>query len=164
MRLRIAAILAAAGVLSVNASHASIPPPYAVQLVSSDNEARAIGDALIQYMSTMGAFSRHPLAVPHGHIAACMEEADFEACARQHVPARGHWQEPAPMVIRVEPAGAGSLILTCVGSGQHRPSTGQQQVEIDVQTALFGDGDARNDQLRAALACLRSAALESSAP
>ena len=68
------------------------------------------------------------------------------------------------MIVRVEAAGTGRLLLTCVGSGAHRPPAVEQQVEIDAQTALFGEGDARHEQLRAALACLRSAALESSAP
>lgn len=163
MRLIIAACLAIAGLTSLGVSHASIPPPYALHIVSSENEARALGDALIQYMSTAGAFSRHPLA--GGYQAdACLAETGFEACARARVPARGHWQDPVPMIVRVEAAGTGRLLLTCVGSGAHRPPAVEQQVEIDAQTALFGEGDARHEQLRAALACLRSAALESSAP
>lgn len=164
MRLAIATILATAGLLSPGASHGSIPPPYAIHLVSSDNESRALGDTLIQYMSTAGAFSRHLLAGVDGQAAACLAEADFETCVRQHVPARRHWQEPAPMIVRVESAGPGNLALTCVGSGAYRPPTADQRVQIDVQAALFGEGDERTDQLRAALTCLRGAALESSAP
>ncbi|MGY6662454.1 MAG: hypothetical protein ACXIVO_09050 [Glycocaulis sp.] len=165
MSMKTAVLTAAAALLFASLSHASIPPRYALLVVSADDEARAIGDALIQYMSAAGAFSRHPLTVQHGPLRACLAEADFAACARSLVPAREHWQEPAPVIVRVEAAGpGGGLAFSCVGSGTYRQPTADQQVDVDVQTALFGEGDARNVQLRAAMTCLQSAARESSAP
>ncbi|MFN4295506.1 MAG: hypothetical protein ACK4FB_01600 [Brevundimonas sp.] len=145
-------------------AQASIPPPYAIMVVSSDHEARALGEALLQYMSAAGAFSRHPLETTPSHVTRCLVEADFATCARPMTPGRDHWQSPAPVVMRAEAAGPGRLTLTCVGPGTHRPPTGDQQTEVDVRIALFGHGEARDVELRAALSCLQSAARESVAP
>ena len=145
-------------------AHASIPPPYAIMVVSSDQEARAMGEALLQYMSAAGAFSRHPLETTPSHFTSCLVEEDFATCARPMTPGRDHWQSPAPIVMRAEAAGPGRLTLTCIGPGTHRPPTGDQQTEVDVRIALFGQGGARDVELRAALSCLQSAARESVAP
>ena len=156
-----AAVLA---LLTAGAAHASIPPTWRVLVVSSDAEARARGEALVQYMSASEAFFRAEPALYRSQVAPCLTAADFAACARPMVPATAHWQEPATVVVRVERAGDAGLALTCVGSGAHRPPEPGQAVEVDARQALFGEGEPRTAALSAALGCIRSAAAESVRP
>jgi hypothetical protein len=158
------AAAAALALLTAGAAHASIPPTYRVLVVSSDAEARARGEALVQYMSAQEAFFRAEPALSRYDLAPCLTGADFAACARPLVPATAHWQEPATVVVRVERAGDARLALTCVGSGAHRPPEPGQAVEVDPRQALFGDGEDRIAALRAAMGCIQSAAAESVRP
>ncbi|MCH8490004.1 MAG: hypothetical protein LAT81_08760 [Oceanicaulis sp.] len=154
----------AAALTLAGASHGSIPPRYGVEVMSTQTETRAVADALVQYMSAMGAFSRHELDIAWPPVTACLNEADFAGCARALMPGRAHWSDPAPILVRAQAAGPGQISVVCVGSGEHRAPSGGSEADIDVQVALFGGGEDRDSQLRAMLACLRSAALESSAP
>ena len=143
---------------------ASIPPSYRVMVVSEDTEAAARSDALVQYMSGMEAFARVAPAVERSGVRACLQDKDFGRCVRALIPTPEHWQDPAHIVIRAEAAGPGRLAWLCVGSGAYRPPADDQQVEVDARTALFGQGEAQSAALRAAMACIQSAALESSRP
>ncbi|GAA0869727.1 hypothetical protein GCM10009116_15630 [Brevundimonas basaltis] len=150
--------------IPVGWAEASIPPSYRVLVVSADKEAEAQSDALVQYMSALEAFARVAPAVREHEVRACLEDDDFGGCVRGLVPAPEHWQDPRHIVIRAEGAGSGRLSWTCVGSGAYRAPTAAQQVELDARTAIFGEGDDQTGALRAAMDCVRSAALESSRP
>lgn len=161
----IASMILLVSFLAAGPAGASIPPTYQVLVVSADDEARARAEALVQYMSASGGFARQaPTAFYPSTFIACLEGADFAACARPLIPAPSNWRDPAPVVIRVEMVGEGDLALTCVGSGAHRPPTDDQVVTVDPQAAIFGQSEARTAQLRAAMACIQAAALESSQP
>jgi hypothetical protein len=150
--------------IPVGSADASIPPSYRVLVVSADKEAEAQSDALVQYMSALKAFARVAPAVREHEVRACLEDDDFGGCVRGLVPTPEHWQDPSHIVIRAEGAGSGRLSWTCIGSGAYRSPTMAQQVELDARTAIFGDGDDQTRALRAAMDCIRSAALESSRP
>jgi len=148
----------------VGSAEASIPPSYRVVVVSADKEAEARSEALVQYMSAWDAFARVAPTVREHEVRACLQVDDFPGCVRGLVPTPEHWQDPPHIVIRAEAAGPGRLTWTCVGSGAYRPPTDAQQVEVDGRTAIFGDGEDQTAALRAAIECVRSAALESSRP
>ncbi|HEX8661550.1 MAG TPA: hypothetical protein VF686_06760, partial [Brevundimonas sp.] len=155
------AILVAAG---KGPAEASIPPSYRVLVVSSDREALALSEALVQYMSAAEAFFREPPAVAQSGVRACLQAPDFGACARPLIPRPEHWREAHHVIIRASQNGPTGLAWTCVGSGAHRPPTAEQTTVIDVQPALFGEDEEQSSQLRVAMNCIQSAAAESVAP
>lgn len=158
------AVIVMAGASGAAPARASIPPSYRVLVVSDDREALALSEALVQYMSTAGAFFRQPPAVAQSAVQACLEAADFATCARPAIPRPGHWSEAHHVIIRASRNGPSGLVWTCVGSGAHRPATAEQTAEIQLQPALFGRDEERSSQLRAAMYCIQSAAAESVAP
>lgn len=159
----LAAIVAAGGA-SAGPAEASIPPSYRVLVVSNDREAVALSDALVQYMSSAGAFFREPPALDQTGMRACLQAADFGACARPIVPRPEHWGEAHHVIIRASQNGPSGLAWTCVGSGAHRAPTAEQSAEIQLQPALFSEDEEQSSQLRAAMNCIQSAAAESVAP
>lgn len=164
------AIIAAFAVIVVtggggpNPAQASIPPSYRVLVVSDDREALALSEALVQYMSSAGAFFREPPAVAQSTIRACLMAVDFGTCVRAGIPKPGHWSEAHHVVIQASQNGDSGLAWRCVGSGAHRSPTPEQSAEIQLQPALFGRDEERSVQLRAAMNCIQSAAAESVAP
>lgn len=158
------AVIAGAGAGGPTPARASIPPSYRVLVVSGDREALALSEALVQYMSTAGAFFRQPPALAQSTVQACLETADFATCARPAIPRPGHWSEAHHVIIQASRKGPSGLAWTCVGSGAHRPATAEQNAEIQLQPAFFGRDEERSSQLRAAMYCIQSAAAESVAP
>jgi hypothetical protein len=148
----------------VGGAEASIPPSYRVLVVSADTEAEAQSDALVQYMSALGAFARVAPTVREHEVRGCLEDDDFGGCVRPLVPRPEHWQDPSPVVIQAKGAGPGRLSWTCVGSGAYRSPAASQQVEVNARIAIFGEGNDQTDALRTAMDCIGSAALESSRP
>lgn len=146
---------------AVPAARASIPPYYRVLVVSDDREAIALSEALVQYMISAQAFFRVEPTVSTQDVQGCLGAEDFGACVRPLVPQPQHWQEPAHVIIKVERLGPAGLSWACVGSGRHRAPTAEQIAEIDAKSALFGAGEVRTSQLRAAMYCIQSAAAES---
>jgi len=153
-----------AAAVGVGVAGASIPPSYRVVVVSGDDQAAARSDALVQFMSRLGAFARVEPEVREQEVRNCLRESDFGRCVRALVPTPEHWRDPPHIIIRAEVAGPGLLVWHCVGSGAYRPSTDAQQIEFDAQGALFGNEPVQAVALRAAMDCIRSAALESSQP
>ena len=158
------AVIVVAGGGGPNPARASIPPSYRVLVVSDDREALALSEALVQYMSSAGAFFREPPAVAQSAIRACLEASDFGTCARPVIPRPGHWSEAHHVIIQASQNGQSGLAWRCVGSGAHRAPTPEQSAEIQLQQALFGRDEERSSQLRAAMNCIQSAAAESVAP
>lgn len=147
---------------AVGVADASIPPSYRVMVVSGDEQAAARSDALVQFMSRLGAFARVEPVVREQEARNCLRESDFGRCVRALVPTPENWRDPPHIIIRAEVGEAGLLGWHCVGSGAYRPPTDAQQIEVDAQGALFGDEPVKTLALRTAMDCIRSAALESS--
>lgn len=158
------AVAAFAGLVGTRSAEASIPPSYRVLVVSGDRETLALSEALVQFLASAEAFFREAPTVSRYQFRACLEAEDFGICARPTVPRPLDPREAHHVVIKATRVGPAAVSWTCVGSGAHRPPDPGQTAEIQVQTALFGEGEERSRQLRTAMACIQSAAAESVRP
>jgi hypothetical protein len=149
-----AAALAAALLAAPTGGAASIPPSYRIVVISTDGEARARAEALIQYMSAEGAFFRvEPTLRPH-QLEPCLSGPAWEACARPLVPLQATWCDPAHVIVRAEADGRDGLTLSCLRAGTEAvgPLRGAR---VDARAAVFGEGEARDAALRAAMDCIQ---------
>ena len=143
-------------------AHAFIPPSYRVTILSEDRQARSLAHALVEYIAAEEAFLwRRDL---HFRSAArtCFKSETAEPCLREAIgkaaPEPGLWTA----AIIVTPTADGRQQWQCLGSGAKPAPAEAVNVTIDLQAALFGSGDARNANLRAALTCIQEAANEGS--
>lgn len=135
------------------------PPPVTipVAVVSSDPEARALGEAYIAYLSEKGLFSRATLAAPSHELWGCPRRETGQAdCVRA---ARDWRPKGAAVVVLV--SGKRRQTWECIGVAGKPARPAEQSVSLDLQVALFGPEAARIRLRRLAAACVIAAGSES---
>jgi hypothetical protein len=140
-------------------AHASIPPPLAVRVISSDRHAEITMRGLIEIISAYDNFQRADSDLGPS-VRDCLGKADTEACARaemRKVPVR---PDAPPALVIVSPGKDDVYRLTCVGAGATPSKAEAQHVSIDMKKALFAAPKIRFPIQHKALGCIWSAAAE----
>jgi len=156
-----AALLAAIILALPFTAQASIPPSYEVSVVAEDRREEAMSRALIEAMSAQDAFFWVRAKVSPWDLRQCLAVEDRDRCVRDLLNAGGISPHARPVVILAE-VEDGIAQWRCLGSGRSRASPEVAAARIDLQAAIFGDGDTRIENLRFAMDCISFAARESS--
>lgn len=143
-------------------AHAFIPPSYRVTILSESRTARSLAHALVEYMATEEAFFWRRDLDFRSAARTCFKGDAAEPCLREAVGKAAAEPGLWTAAIVVTPAGDGRQHWQCIGAGAKPAPAEAVNVTIDLQAALFGTGDARNANLRAALGCIQAAANEAS--
>jgi hypothetical protein len=143
-------------------AHAFIPPTYRVTILSEDRQARSLAHSLVEYMAAEEAFFWRRDLDFRSAARTCFRGEAAEPCLREAIGKAAAEPGLWTAAIVVTPASDGRQQWQCIGAGAKPAPAGTVNVTIDLQTALFGSGEARTANLRAALTCIQEAANEAS--
>lgn len=159
---RVALILVLGAVMGAPGSlHASIPPTYQVTIVAEGREGEAQSRALIEYMAAQEAFFWSRSNLPRRELQGCLAEEGQAQCIRDLLQANGASPAVRPVVILVNSLGE-NVEWRCIGSGLSVSDPAGSVARVDLQSAIFGEGDSRISNLKSAMDCIYAAAQESS--
>jgi hypothetical protein len=143
------------------AAGAMIPPSYKILVVAPDAETEAVSRALVEAMSSLGAFFRQSPDLSRHEVRGCLTEADLAACIHDKVSKIPVDPRARPVVIVARPRDAGQVSWTCLGSGANSSAPAAVPTDIDLRAALFGEATARSAERRKAMTCIYAAEVES---